>query len=173
MVDLLKRIRLVVDKLKGPLAIAKEKGMIVEEGVTVMSGVNFGSEPYLIALRKNCRISSNVIFVTHDGGTHSLKGLEGHPNVVKYGKIEIGEGSFIGCGTIILPGVKVGSYCTVGAGSVVTKDVPDKTVVCGVPARFACTLNDYAEKCLKQMPEDFDFEAYNKDKKSYLLSTLK
>lgn len=166
-------MRLVINKLKGSLRVAKEQGMIVEDGVTVMSSVNFGSEPYLITLRKNCRISSNVLFITHDGGIHAFRCFEQYKNAVKYGKIVVGENTFIGAGSIIMPGVKIGSHCVIGAGSVVTKDIPNETVVCGVPARVVCTLKEYAEKCMDNLPEDFDVQAYSKDKKSYLLEHLK
>ena len=42
---------------------------------------------------------------------------------------QVGEGSFIGAGATILPGIKVGQWATVGAGAVVTKDVPDGATV--------------------------------------------
>ena len=71
-----------------------------------------------------------------------------------------------------MPGVHIGNHSVVGAGSVVTKNVPDYTVVAGVPARFICTTQEYAEKTLKGMPSDFDKAAYDEDKKSYLLKTL-
>ena len=48
---------------------------------------------------------------------------------------EVGEGTWIGARVILLPGVKVGRHCVIGAGAVVTKDVPDHAVVGGVPAR--------------------------------------
>ena len=164
--------KLIVNKARGPLKVAKKQGMVVEDGVTVMGGVNFGSEPYLIILRKKCRISSNVIFITHDGGTYAFRDLEGYENVVKYGKIEVGERSFIGAGSIIMPGVKIGSRCVIGAGSVVTRSVPDESVVCGNPARITCTLTEYADKCLAQMPKDFDHEKYYSDKKAFLVSKI-
>jgi len=47
----------------------------------------------------------------------------------------IGNQTFIGANSIIMPGVKVGNNCIVGAGSVVTKDVPDNSLVVGNPAR--------------------------------------
>lgn len=47
----------------------------------------------------------------------------------------IGDDCWIGANVTILPGVKLGNGCVVGAGSVVLKDVPDYTVVAGVPAR--------------------------------------
>lgn len=49
--------------------------------------------------------------------------------------INIGKGSWIGSGAIILAGVKIGDGCIVAAGSVVTKSVADYQIVAGVPAR--------------------------------------
>lgn len=160
-------------RLKGNFTIAKENGMTVEEGVSVLGGVNFGSEPYLITLRRKCRITSDVVFVTHDGGTWAFRNhWDEYKDVIKYGRIEIGEEAFIGTRSIIMPGVHIGKHSVVGAGSVVTKDVPDYTVVAGVPARTICTTKEYADKALKNMPDDFDKKAYSSDKKSYLLKTL-
>ena len=50
--------------------------------------------------------------------------------------ISIGEGVFIGAGAIILGGVKIESNCIIGAGAVVTKDVPQFSILAGVPARI-------------------------------------
>jgi bifunctional UDP-N-acetylglucosamine pyrophosphorylase / glucosamine-1-phosphate N-acetyltransferase len=48
---------------------------------------------------------------------------------------EIGEGTFIGSDTMLVAPLKIGKYAKTGAGAVVTKDVPDETLVVGVPAR--------------------------------------
>lgn len=55
--------------------------------------------------------------------------------------ITIGEDAWIGAGVIILPGVSVGRGSLLGAGSIVTKDVPEYTVVAGNPARVLRTLS--------------------------------
>ena len=47
----------------------------------------------------------------------------------------IGKNSWIGAGSIILPGVTIGEYCVIGAGSVVTHDVPDYCIFAGNPAK--------------------------------------
>ena len=53
-----------------------------------------------------------------------------------HGRIEINNDAWLGTGAIILPNVTIGTGAVVGAGSVVTKDVPDYTVVGGVPAKL-------------------------------------
>ncbi len=53
--------------------------------------------------------------------------------------VEIGEGTFVGFGSTILPNVKIGRSCVIGAGSVVVKDVPDYSIVAGIPARIVGT----------------------------------
>lgn len=52
-----------------------------------------------------------------------------------HGHIEIDDDAWLGTGCIILPDVRIGRGAVVGAGAVVTKDVPDFTVVGGVPAK--------------------------------------
>ena len=165
-VGMLKRV------IKGSYRLAKEAGLQVGKGVSVMDGVSFGSEPYLITLEDNVRISFGVSFVTHDGGTWAFRDLPEYADVIKYGKIHVGERTFIGCNSTILPGVTIGKRCVIGAGSVVTKDVPDGTVVAGVPARVVMTTEQYAKKCLQSM-KPYDKEAYLKDKKTYLQEYLK
>ena len=52
--------------------------------------------------------------------------------------------------SIILPNVTIGPNSVVGAGAVVSKDVPPNTVVAGVPARAICTMDEYKKKCVKK-----------------------
>lgn len=49
--------------------------------------------------------------------------------------VTIGDDVWIGANAVILPGVTIGKHCVVAAGAVVTKDVPDNTIVGGVPAK--------------------------------------
>lgn len=115
--------------MKGRLQTAIDDGMVVEPGVTVMGGVDFGSEPYLITLKHGARISSDVRFVNHDGGTWAFRNTwDKYEDVVKYGRITIGEFTFVGAGSTIMPGVHIGKNCVVAAGSVVTHDIPDEMV---------------------------------------------
>lgn len=56
-------------------------------------------------------------------------------------EIVIKKGAWIGAGATILPGVTVGKYAIVGAGAIVTKDVPDYAVVVGIPAKVIKILD--------------------------------
>lgn len=55
--------------------------------------------------------------------------------MVSKGPVEIGDGTWLGIGVSVLPNVRIGKHCVVGAGSVVTRDIADYCVAAGVPAR--------------------------------------
>jgi acetyltransferase-like isoleucine patch superfamily enzyme len=54
--------------------------------------------------------------------------------------VVIGDDVWIGANAVVLPGVSIGSHCVVAAGAVVTKDVPDHSLVAGVPAKIIKTI---------------------------------
>ena len=157
--------------LYGNYRLAIKEGLKVGRGVSVMGDVNFGSEPYLITLEDEVRISFGVSFVTHDGGTWAFRDQPEYCDIIKYGKIHIGRRTFLGCNSIIMPGVTIGERCVVAAGSVVTKDIPDGHVVAGVPARILMTTEEYARKSKTGM-EEYDVRAYHNNKREYLQKWL-
>jgi acetyltransferase-like isoleucine patch superfamily enzyme len=57
-------------------------------------------------------------------------------------EVSIGEGSWLGSGVIILPGARIGRHVTVAAGSIVRGDVPDYSVIAGVPAKVVRRYTD-------------------------------
>lgn len=71
------------------------------------------------------------MFVT---STHELGDKERRAGRNDVRGIEVGDGTWIGAGAIILPGVKIGKGVVIGAGSVVTKDCEDNCVYVGNPA---------------------------------------
>jgi acetyltransferase-like isoleucine patch superfamily enzyme len=73
---------------------------------------------------------ANEVYIT-DSDSH---GVEGRP--VREEAVHIGNGAWIGARAIILPGVTIGNRALVAAGAVVTKDVPDDTLVGGNPAKI-------------------------------------
>lgn len=103
-----------------------------------------GSEPWLISIGNHVTIGSDVCFNTHDGGAWVF--AQELPSLQHFGRIDILDNCFIGYGAILLPGIRLGPNAVVGAGSVVTHDVPPNSVVAGVPARFVSSLEDYKRK---------------------------
>ena len=79
-----------------------------------------------------CDVSVGAQILTHS--TH-LRCVSERKRDVETKPVKIGKHTFIGSDAIILPGVTIGDHCVVGAGAVVTKNVPPKTVVAGVPAK--------------------------------------
>lgn len=86
-----------------------------------------------IVLEDQVTVSSRVTFVTHIN-----VGYPDHPLQKRYPTketpVHVKRGAYIGTGAIILPGVSIGAESVVAAGAVVTKNVPDHTLVAGVPA---------------------------------------
>ncbi len=103
-------------------------------------------EPYLVKIGNHCTITAGVIFLTHDGGAWVFR--EGNQDLNVFGKIEVKDNCFIGVSSIILPNVTIGPNSVVGAGSVVTRDVPPNVVVAGVPAKVISTIDEYEKKCV-------------------------
>lgn len=126
-----------------------KKGAKIGEGTRINSGISsFGNEPYLITIGRDCLLSYEICLVTHDGGVKVLNSLNKFDGkrADKMGRIIIGDNVYIGARVMIMPGVTIGNNCVIGAMSVVTKDIPDNTVVAGVPARTICSIDEYYEK---------------------------
>ncbi|MFP5235767.1 MAG: acyltransferase [Acidobacteriota bacterium] len=128
---------------------------------------SFGSEPYLVSLGNHVAISAGVVFLTHDGGTWVFRSRPEFDGVIRYGRIRIHDNCVIGARAILLPNVTIGPNAIVGAGSVVTRDVPPNSVVAGSPARVITSVDEYAARCLRENPS-YDRAAYKADKKKEL-----
>ncbi len=105
-----------------------------------------GSEPWLISIGNHVTVGSEVCFNTHDGGAWVF--ADELPTLQHFGRIDILDTCFIGYGAILLPGIRIGPNAVVGAGAIVTRDVPPDSVVAGVPARVVSTLADYKRKLM-------------------------
>jgi acetyltransferase-like isoleucine patch superfamily enzyme len=147
---------------------AVQGGLQIADDCRMMGLPSFGAEPFLISIGRHVTISAHVAFITHDGGTWVFRDQPKYREVIKYGRIVIHDNCFIGYGARILPGVSIGPNAVVAAGSVVTKDVPPDSVVAGVPAHVLASLEEYAERCLAEMPS-YDPVAYRRDKANELI----
>jgi acetyltransferase-like isoleucine patch superfamily enzyme len=87
--------------------------------------------PEGIHIGKNTLVASRATILTHEHVKRDIKN-ERMPYIVE---TYIGENCFIGIGSIILPGVSIGNQVIIGAGSIVTKNIPNNVVVAGVPAK--------------------------------------
>lgn len=108
----------------------------------------FGTEPWLITLGDNVHITLNVKFVCHDGGTLIFRRFVPDLEITK--PITVGDNVYIGVRTLIMPGVNIGDNCVIGAGSIVTKDIPPNSVAAGIPARVIKSTDEYFEKLKKE-----------------------
>ena len=108
--------------------------------------------PNLVFIHDNVKIASNVEFITHDIIYKMLNDkflAWGGQFIEKVGCIEILNNVFIGSNTTILYNIRIGNNVIIGAGSLVTNDIPDNCVYAGVPAKFICSFEDYVEKSRK------------------------
>lgn len=90
--------------------------------------------PELIKLEDNVTVGSNSMIFAHVNPTaNEFLKKHGYPRTVK--PVVIKKGAVISVGCIIIAGVTIGENAIVGAGSVVTNDIPDNCVAVGNPAR--------------------------------------
>lgn len=153
-------------KLRTNVDIWREMGVTIGEGCEIFNTATCGSEPYLITIGNNVRITEGVKLLNHDGGVWTLRKMKLLDDADIFGLIKIGDNVHIGMNAVICPGVTIGNNCVIGIGSIVTKDVPDNTVVAGVPAKKIETIDDYYKKHKKTC--DFTKHMNPEEKKDYL-----
>lgn len=144
-------------KQKYYLAQLEKNGLKLGDGVEIHS--RFFIDPshcFLISIGDHCVFAPNVSLIAHDASSKHVVGF------AKIGRIDIGANCFLGNSVIVLPGVTIGKNSVIGAGSVVTKDIPPDSVAAGNPARVLCSTDAYAEKirCHSTGKKIFDSSYY-------------
>lgn len=81
------------------------------------------------------QVAGNCAFYPYDHGFKSGIPIQDQPLASK-GDIRVDDDAWLGYGVIVLSGVRIGKGAVVGAGSVVSHDVPDNAIAAGVPAKF-------------------------------------
>jgi acetyltransferase-like isoleucine patch superfamily enzyme len=94
-----------------------------------------------IRIGRGVLIGPNCAFYPYDHGIDPGQPICSQPNTTK-GGIVVDDEAWLGFGVIVLSGVRIGKGAVVGAGSVVTKDIPDNAVAVGVPARVVKKRNE-------------------------------
>lgn len=127
MKNFIQSIKQLIKKLfgKGLGAHESEFDYLLKQGLKVGKNLRNHSEyafdslfPWLISIGDNVCISSNVKILAHDTSTEYVNGY------TKIGIVDIGDNAYIGYNALILCNVRIGSNVIIGAGSVVTKDIP-------------------------------------------------
>lgn len=108
------RLKVFRNVLKMDIHPTVEMSLSAKPDLTFPKGVHIAEHTY---------VAFNARILTHD----RTRGLYTHTH--------IGKNCFIGGESLILPGITVGDNCVIGAGSVVTKDVPARSIVAGNPAQ--------------------------------------
>ncbi len=118
-----------------PHAIIGKLNTTIEQGCSIMSGSIITSDVIIgegVLINLSCTIGHN---------NQIMQYAELSPMTNISGGVTVGEFSFLGTGSIVLPNVKIGNNAIIAAGSVVTKNVPDNVMVAGVP----CVIKKYLE----------------------------
>lgn len=131
----MKNIYRAIVRLKRKLGLISRIDWLRLQGVTIgldchiMDEVRIdpGHEGY-ITIGNHVTLAPRVFILAHDACTNRALGF------TRQARVTIGHRVFIGAQALIMPGVTIGDDAIVGAGSVVTKDVPAGMVVCGNPA---------------------------------------
>lgn len=125
-------------------------------GVHIEDPVHIGRDCFidtdygpLLTLEKNVVLAYQTCILLHDSALNNVLGLD-----IKAKPVVIKENSYIGARATILPGVTIGPNAIIGAGSVVTQDIPANSVAAGNPARVLSQIDDLALRHRTQKEQD-------------------
>ena len=116
-----------------------------------------GTDYSLISIGKEVTMSSYIRVLTHDWSLHTVAKAFDIPQDKPFGilkAVEVGDYSFIGTGTILMPGCKIGKGCIIGAGTVVRGEIPDFSIYIGSPGKIIGDSRKYLSSKLNKMGID-------------------
>lgn len=136
-------------KERGRYWLGKDKNVTVYNSTTIVGDVEIGENTWIgpfcsldgtagLRIGRYCSISLGCQLLTHDTMKWALSGGKVE---YEYAPTTIGDCCFLGSYVVVVKGVNIGNHCVVGAGAVVTRSVPDFSVVVGVPARRIGTVH--------------------------------
>jgi acetyltransferase-like isoleucine patch superfamily enzyme len=128
---------------RGQAWTGDDRGVTIYNSTTVVGDVQIGEGTWIgpycsldgagpLRIGSWCSISLGCQLLTHDTARWALSGgrlpAETAPT-------SIGDRTYLGSNVVVVKGVHIGSECVIGAGAIVTHDVPDRSIAVGVPAR--------------------------------------
>jgi acetyltransferase-like isoleucine patch superfamily enzyme len=168
--DLISRLLEKIFRLDSRLYISflRKKGVTIEEGTTFFGNVTVDIQrPCLVEIGRNCNLSDGVFIITHGYDWSVLR--EKYEEVLgSSGKVVLEDNVFVGINALILKGVRIGRNTIIGAGSIVTNNIPANCVAAGNPCKVIMTLEEYYNKRKKHYIEEakaYALEVYLKTKK--------
>lgn len=126
--------------------------ILLEEGCSVWFGSTLRGDNEVIHIGAGTNIQENTVIHTDPGfGVTIGQGCTIGHKVMLHG-CTLGENTLIGMGATILNGAKIGKNCLIGAGALITegKDIPDGSLVMGVPGKVVRQLDEQAIEGLKR-----------------------
>lgn len=117
--------------VRAPLHVDYGSNLFIGAGTFVNYGL-MALDPVEIRIGRTCQLGPNIQLLT------PIHPLEPEPRRAGWEAAEpirIGDNTWIGGGAIICPGVTIGPDCVIGAGAVVTRDIPARSLAVGSPAR--------------------------------------
>lgn len=134
---------------KDRIGFARKLGVRIGDSCQILAdpSIAFGTEPWLITLGNHVDVTAGVQFLNHEGGIWCARGIDSTYNTQDlFAPIVVGNNVMIGVNSLIMPGVHIGNNVIIGGHSVVTKDVPDGSIVAGMPAKQISTVDSFMEK---------------------------
>ncbi len=108
--------------------------LIIGDGTAIQFYFHCGAASR-VTIGRNVLVGGRVYITDHDHSYDEPDLSARESPRLRVAPVEIGDGAFLGEGCVVLKGVRIGKRAVVAANAVVTRDVPDFTVVAGVPAR--------------------------------------
>ncbi|WP_455537613.1 acyltransferase [Terrisporobacter sp.] len=151
---------------KTQLEYLSERGFKYGRNFNLYNSVIDYGHCFLIEVGDDVTITNSTI-LAHDATTKMDLGKS------KVGKVKIGNRVFIGYGSIVLCNTTIGDDVIVAAGSVVTKDIPNNSVVAGNPAKVICKKTDYISRHKDLMRSNPVYDTFWENKSEYQKESMK